>query len=85
MRSLFRPTALTFHRAVYIASLVACFSFILFNVLDVDGSNFPLRQPQAATFAAEPEGSENIDHICADGFADFCHALPAIVRADQNR
>ena len=49
-----------FLRAVSIACLMVALSYIFFQVLDFDGSNFPLKRFPAESTAIVPEAGSNI-------------------------
>ncbi len=65
--------------AIYVSCLVLVLSFILFEVLDVDGSDFPTRAPASATAiqAADPSHDFKRAHLqaLADGWMDSCRVF----------
>ncbi len=52
---------------IYIASTALVFSFILFEVLDIDGSDFPARPTTAATPATLSEPEHDIRRALVHG------------------
>lgn len=50
-------------RVIHVACAVAVCSFILFDVLDLDGSNFPLKPNPTQSAVLVATGVENTDHI----------------------
>ncbi len=60
MRPRFRSTRSRLSLAIYIASTALVFSFLLFEVLDIDGSDFPARPTTAATPATLSEAAHDI-------------------------
>jgi hypothetical protein len=83
MRALFRPiVSSTFPSAIYIAFVAVFLSFILFDVLDLDGSKLPLQQSQAVTFALEPEGTKSIERTHFPALADLGFMFPSVLEAD---
>src|SRR5262245_36322581 len=53
-----------FRRAVSIACVIVIFSYILFQVLNLDGSNFPLQRFPVENTAIVPEVETNIVRPC---------------------
>jgi hypothetical protein len=51
-----------FWRAIYIVWTVLVCSYIFFDVLDLDGSNFPLKQQPLERTAIVPEVTTDADH-----------------------
>jgi len=49
-----------FLRAISIACVIVTFSYIFFQVLDFDGSNFPLKRFPVESTAIVPEAESNI-------------------------
>ena len=52
-----------FWRVIHVACAVAVCSFILFDVLDLDGSNFPLKPYPTQSAVLVATGVEDTDHV----------------------
>ena len=50
-------------RVIYVACSVAVFSFIFFDVLDLDGSRFPLQPYPIQSDILAPAGPEETEHV----------------------
>ena len=57
--------------ALYLASVTLVFSFILFEVLDIDGSDFPVAPMRAVTPPHPAEPSHDLKRTHLAGFAQL--------------
>ncbi len=55
------------HAVVYSLSILLVISFVLFEVLDIDGSSFSTRFGNPAGWAESPEGGADIRRALSDG------------------
>ena len=62
---------------VYMASLALVCSFILFEVLDIDGSDFPTAVPRSVTAVKLPEPSHDLQRVWAGPPSLFDSQIPA--------
>jgi hypothetical protein len=57
----------TFWRAIYLICTVIVFSYIFFDVLDLDGSDFPLKRHPLERTAIVAEVAKDTDHAYSEG------------------
>jgi hypothetical protein len=57
----------TFWRAIYLICTVIVFSYIFFDVLDLDGSDFPLKRQPLERTAIVAEVAKDTDHAYSVG------------------
>jgi hypothetical protein len=57
----------TFWRAIYLICMVIVFSYIFFDVLDLDGSDFPLKRHPLERTAIVAEVAKDTDHAYSVG------------------
>ena len=68
MLSHLRPKRLTgFRRVIYIACAVMVFSYVFFDVLDLAGSNFPLKQYPAKSSVVVADALKDIERSYLSG------------------
>lgn len=61
-----------FLKLVYITCTVIVFSYIFFEVLDVDGSNFPLRQYPGKSSVVVANALKDIERSYLSGLVELC-------------
>ena len=61
----------TFFKLFYITSTVIVFSYIFFEVLDVDGSNFPLRQYPGKSSVVVADALKDIERSYLSGLVEL--------------
>jgi|SRR5262249_25555390 len=85
MRHYFRRSRSSFlWRAVYIVSAVFIFSYIVFDVLDLDLSDFPLRQAPIQKTAAVIQLPKGIERPFLPDRTNFCVDLTLLVANISN-
>ncbi len=60
-------------RAIYMVCLVLVFSYILFDVLDIDGSDTPLPRAPAERSVIVAQVPQDTDHACQSIWVEPCY------------